>query len=163
MAERLRWVVPILCVAFLLMVAFALHTRAAVATASSTTTIATMVLTADNLLDGSTATFWVSDTLPAHVDVRFAAREIEWIEVTNGDNAPHRNVSTRDFRVELFEGEARRWAATGSFPEMSTDVARFETPGVHADRLRVTVTSHHGPGHGGRPSACLSEISWSGR
>ena len=156
--------VPGLCVALVSTLALALQSRRAVATASSTTPMATLVLMADNLLDGSTSTFWVSDSIPADVNVRFSrVEEVDWIEITNGDNAPHRNVSTRDFRVDLFEGEVRRWSATGSFPEMSTDVARFETPGIRADRLRVRVTSYHGPGHWGRPSACLSEISWSGR
>lgn len=156
--------VPIASVVVAASVILALQSRPAVATASSTTTRSTLALTADNLVDGSTETFWITGALPAHVDVRLPrARSLAWVEITNGDNAPFRNTSSHELVVQLFDGETETWSGPASFPSISTDTRRLDTAGARADRIRVTVTSAHGPGHYGESGGCLAEISWDGR
>ncbi len=151
------WIVPALSWALLAVLALGLGRREATITASNTTAQYTYLFLAENLVDGSTETYWIPDETPAYVDVRFRGpRTLAWVEVVNGDNLPHRSAATRELRVELFDGDRVIWSAEGEFARIGTDVLRFAPTG-RGDRLRVTALSHFAS------LPCLSEIRWSAR
>ncbi|MFO0686422.1 MAG: hypothetical protein U0234_30440 [Sandaracinus sp.] len=148
------WIVPALAWALLAVLALGLGRRDARITASNTTAQYTFLFLAENLVDGSTETYWIPDETPSHVDVHFRSpRTFAWVEVVNGDNLPHRSAATRALRVELFDGERRVWTADGEFTRIATDVLRFE-PRARGDRLRVIALSHFAS------LPCLSELRW---
>lgn len=155
MGTRARaWIVPAAAWALAIAVTLGLGRRDATITASNTTASYTIIFTAENLVDGSNETYWIPDTTPAHVDVRFPApREIGWVEVTNGDNLPHRNAAARALIVEVFDGDRLVSTETHAFERIGTDVLRFE-PHSRGDLVRVTVVSHFGA------LPCLAEIRW---
>lgn len=132
-----------------------LQSRPVTATASSTFPRYTLVYLAENLLDGSPLTQWMPPGERAWVDIALGRpRILRRVSVTNGDNAPHRDQSTRDFRVELYLGDALVHAASDRFETVSTDTRWIDVGGARADRIRVTIESWHQRG------GCLADVGW---
>lgn len=131
-----------------------LWSRPVTATGSATSTRYTVGYVAEGLLDGSSRSVWLPGTTPAHVDIDFpSARHFESISLTNADNFPQQDVSTRTFRVDLLDHGTLQLSREGTFAT-PTELVRIATGSVRADRIRVTLLSSRGR------SGCLGDVRW---
>lgn len=111
---------------------------------------------ADRVLDGDPSTSWcLPDAAPGFVDLRLREpRTITNVIVTNSHNPPAEDRATKEFRIELFDGDRKIATKDARFPIFSSNPQpmRVAVAGSHVTRVRVQVLSHHKTG------ACLAEV-----
>lgn len=111
---------------------------------------------ADRVLDGDPSTSWcLPDNSQGFIDLRLREPQtITNVTVTNSHNPPAEDRATKEFRVELFDGDRKIATKDTRFPVFSSNPQPMRVPvtGNHVTRIRVQVLSHHKTG------ACLAEV-----
>lgn len=106
---------------------------------------------ASKAVDGSDRTDWLlPDKTLGWLDLQVVPpRKLKRMNVTNARNVPYNDRATNEFHVEVFDGGQVVKQFDGSFEGFNAEpVTKSFDLGVRADRIRITVKSHHLTGAG---------------